>query len=77
MSRELASGAYALARVDAHFLNEAYDLVERYRDQDIGVADAPIVVLAQRWNTRRLLTFDRGHFGVLRTSAGDPFELVP
>jgi predicted nucleic acid-binding protein len=51
--------------------------MERYQDQAIGVADASIVVLADRYATRRLLTLDRRHFEVVRTADGAAFELIP
>lgn len=74
---ELAGGAYVLADVSAADLRRARDVVERYRDQDIGVADASLVVLAPRYRTRSLLTLDHRHFGVLRPLDGDRFRLLP
>jgi len=49
-------------------LGEATDIVERYQDQDIGIADASLVVLAARYRTDRVLTLDHRHLTVLRTS---------
>jgi len=37
----------------------ARDVVARYRDLELGLADASLVVLANRWQTRRLLTLDK------------------
>ena len=51
--------------------------MERYGDQAIGVADASIVVLADRYATRRVLTLDRRHFEVVRAADGAPFQLLP
>ena len=53
------------------------DVIERYRDQDIGVTDASLVVLARRYETRRILTLDRRHFEVLRPLNGGRFQVVP
>jgi predicted nucleic acid-binding protein len=75
--RELSGGAWELAAFGATDLTAARQVVERYRDQEIGLADASLVVLAARHRTNRLLTLDRRHFGVVRTSAGKPFVLVP
>lgn len=77
MLRELASGAYHPATVELDQLTTAADVVERYHDQQIGVADASLVVLADRFRTNRLLTLDRRHFGVLRPLSGSTFELLP
>ncbi len=75
--RELASGAYELPHLEAADLEACADVVERYRDQSIGVSDASIVVLAHRYRTRSLLTLDRRHFGVLRPQDGGRFKLLP
>ena len=75
--RELASGAYELATIDADDLATAAEVVERYRDLDLGITDASIVVLADRYRTNTILTLDRRHFTVLRPLAGGRFKLVP
>jgi predicted nucleic acid-binding protein len=74
---DLAAGAYDLADFGADDLLGAAAIVERYGDLDLGVTDASLVVLAERYGTRRILTLDRRHFAALRTSRGEPFELVP
>jgi predicted nucleic acid-binding protein len=74
---ELSGGAWELPPMEAGDLEEICRLVERYQDQNIGVADASLVVLAQRYRTDRLLTLDHRHFGVVRTAAGKPFSLLP
>lgn len=75
--RELASGAYHLAHVDTGDLAAMATVIARYRDQDIGVADASLVVLADRHRTRTVLTLDHRHFGVLRPLGGGRFRLLP
>lgn len=75
--RELIGPGYELATVDADLLGEAADVVERYADQQIGIADASIVVLARRYRTDRVLTLDRRRFDTLRTGDGSPFRLLP
>jgi uncharacterized protein len=75
--RELAGGAWDLADFGADDLGEATDVVERYQDQNIGIADASLVVLAARYRTDRVLTLDHRHFTVLRTQSGKPFHLLP
>lgn len=75
--REFTGGAYVLPALDDGDLRVAADVMERYLDQAIGVADASLVVLADRYATRRLLTLDRRHFEVMRAADGEPFELLP
>jgi len=77
MLRELAGGAYHLATIDPDQLAVAAGLVERYRDLRIGLADASLAVLAERYRTRRLLTLDRRHFTVVRPLSGGVFDLLP
>jgi predicted nucleic acid-binding protein len=74
---ELAGGAYYLAGFGVAELTRARAVVERYRDQQIGVADASIVVLADLHRTREVLTLDRRHFDVLRPLSGGRFRLRP
>lgn len=74
---EVAGGAYHLSQFGAEELQRARGVVERYRDQDVGVTDASIVVLADRYRTRSLLTLDHRHFGLLRPLDGGRFRLLP
>jgi hypothetical protein len=74
---ELAGGAYLLAGLDARDVGAAAALIDRYRDQDIGVADASIVILADRHRTRSVLTLDHRHFSVLRPLDGGRFRVLP
>ena len=74
---ELASGAWEHPTFEASDLRRAAELIERYEDQEIGVTDASLIVLAQRYQTNRILTLDHRHFNVVRTLGGSPFELLP
>ncbi len=74
---EVESGAYALAAFAAADVGEAMRVLERYADQDIGLTDASIVVLAGRLGTERVLTLDERHFRSLRTPSGQPFTVLP
>ena len=74
---ELASGNWELACLDEDALASAAGVVERYRDQRIGVADASIVVVADQRRTDRILTLDRRHFEVLYQGNGRPFTILP
>ncbi|MEE9415424.1 MAG: VapC toxin family PIN domain ribonuclease [Acidimicrobiales bacterium] len=73
--KELAGGAYDLAQLTADDLQSCIETIDRYSDQEIGIADASIVVLADRYDTNDILTLDRRHFNVLRPLAGDHFIL--
>ena len=75
--RELSSGAWHLADFDAGNLERATAVIEKYRDQDIGLADASNVVLADQHRTTTILTLDRRHFEVLRPIGGGRFSILP
>ena len=61
-------------------LTEEYAIVGklegRHAELDLGLADLSIVVLAARFETLRLATFDR-HFRTITSLDGRSFEVVP
>jgi predicted nucleic acid-binding protein len=75
--RELAGGAWDLAAFGPEDLAQARAVVERYADQSIGLADASIVILAGRYQTRTVVTLDRRHLGVVRPVDGGTFKILP
>jgi predicted nucleic acid-binding protein len=75
--QEVGRGAYDLVAFEAIDVALAADLVERYADLDLGLADASIVVLADRLDTSNILTLDERHFRAVRRSKGDPLRLLP
>ena len=74
---ELAGGAYVLPGLEASELTTCAQVIARYRDQSVGVADASLVVLADRFSTNEILTLDHRHFDVLRPMSGGRFTLLP
>jgi len=54
--RELASGAWDLAAFGTEDLGQAHAIVGRSADQSIGLAEASIVILAARYQTRTVVT---------------------
>lgn len=74
---ELTAGAWELAGFGADDLKHARAIVARYRDQQVGVADASNVVLAEQYRTRTIMTLDRRHFDVLRPTTGGRFTVLP
>jgi predicted nucleic acid-binding protein len=73
---EVARGAYRLERFTAEDVASAAVILGRYRDLGIGLADASIVVLAERYGVLDVLTLDR-NFQVLRGPGGRRFRLRP
>ena len=77
LALEVIRGAYRLEPFDAEDMERARRIMEKYADLRIGLADASVVVLAQRHRTRDLLCTDERHFRALRGPDGKPFRLLP
>jgi predicted nucleic acid-binding protein len=73
---EVERGAYAMTPMSGADVGQARKVVERYADLRISLADASIVVLAERHDVREVLTLDQRHFRVL-TAGGKPFRVLP
>jgi hypothetical protein len=77
MLAEVSEGAYGLAEFDRADVGSATRIIRRYEDLRIGLADASIVVLAEKHQTEDVLTFDSRHFRAMRGPGGNPFRLLP
>ena len=74
---EVARGAYRLEPFTTEDVAAAALVLKRYRDLEIGLADASIVVLAERHAVRDVLTLDHRHFQALRGPKGRRFRIHP
>jgi hypothetical protein len=74
---EVGRGVYRLESFDGPEIDAAERVIGRYRALQIGLADASLVVLANRHGTRDVLTLDERHFRALRGPGGRPFRLLP
>lgn len=74
---EVSRGVYRLEPFAASDVRRALSVMEKFGDLDIGLADASVVVLAERYRIRDVLTVDERHFRPLRNSDGVPFRLIP
>ena len=75
--RDVAEGTFAVVCPDAGEYGAMRALSDRYSDLSPGLADLSIVVLAHRFQARRLLTFDQRHFRAMKPLTGGAFELLP
>jgi predicted nucleic acid-binding protein len=74
---EVVRGVYRLEPFGAEDVAGARDVMARYGNLMIGLADASVVVLAQRHRTRDVLTLDERHFRALRAPDGRRFRVLP
>lgn len=75
--RDLAAGTFRVECLRAGDLAEAERIVHRYRDLGLGLADASLVVLAERFGTTRIATLDERHFRAVRPLQGGHFTILP
>jgi len=74
---DLAAGAYRVECVDPDEYVAVKELDRKYAGLRLGLADASVVVLAARFKTRRILTFDQRHFRAVEPLQGGAFALLP
>jgi uncharacterized protein len=75
--RDVASGRFRVEGLTADEHGTAARLDEQYADLDLGLADLSVVILAHRFRTRRLLTFDERDFRAVAPLSGGSFTLLP
>lgn len=75
--RDVARGVYQLEPMSATDIAAAAAIIERYADLHLGVADASIVVLAERHGCLDILTLDQRHFRAILGPQGKSFRLLP
>lgn len=74
---DLAAQRFRVECLRPEELGEVRRLEERYPQLDLGLADCSLVVLAARFKTHRLLSFDHRDFDAVRPLQGGAFELLP
>lgn len=75
--RSLADREFALEPLDDDDLPRTADVMRRYADLSLGFVDAALTAVAERLETRELLTTDRRHFGLVRPRHARAFVLLP
>jgi predicted nucleic acid-binding protein len=74
---EVAAGAYHLAAFDNDAVVAALEYVRAYESIELGLADASIIVLADRHAVLDVLTLDERHFRTVRGRGTQRFRLLP
>jgi len=75
----IALGGLGVWFLDRGTLERAFELMERYADQAMDLADASLLVAAETLNTRRIFTVDRRDFAAYRIRRGHrhyPVEML-
>lgn len=66
----IAAGGMAVWHLDAESLIRAFELMDRYADHPMDLADGSLVACAERLETRRIWTLDRRDFESYRVRRG-------
>ncbi len=66
----VTEGGLAIWYFDDAGLGRAFELVVRYANMPMDLADASLVVAAERLSARKIFTIDRSDFGVYRIQRG-------
>lgn len=75
--KEVEEGAFQLETFTASDMGRALGVMERFSSLEVGVADASLVVLAERHRLTWILTLDERHFRVLPAFESRPFDILP
>jgi len=74
---QVADGVYQLESFGPDDVARANEILDQYADLDLGLADASLIVLAERHDLVDLLTLDHRHFRAVRGPGGKPFRILP
>jgi len=73
----LETDALALAPLDETDAPRMRELIEKYRDLPMDLADAALVRVAERESLVEIFTLDRKHFSIYRPGRRRRFSVVP
>jgi predicted nucleic acid-binding protein len=73
----LERGGVTLLSLEPRDRARMRELMKKYRDLPMDLADAALVRVAERESIHRIFTLDRRHFSVYRPAGGAHFQLLP
>jgi uncharacterized protein len=74
---DLAAGRFTVACLELEDYATIGELDARYADLELGLADCALVVIANRYKTNRILSFDERHFRAVTPLQGGAFTILP
>jgi predicted nucleic acid-binding protein len=74
---DLAAGRFTVVSLAREDYATVQEIDASYADLELGLADCSIVVLAQRYQTTRIVSFDERHFRVVKPLQGRTFTMLP
>jgi hypothetical protein len=74
---DLAAGRFTVACLEREDYATIGEIDSRYADLGLGLADCALVVIANRYKTNRILSFDERHFRAITPLQGGAFTILP
>ena len=74
---DLAAGRFTVACLEREDYVAIGDLDARYADLELGLADCALAVIANRYGTDRIVSFDEQHFRAVTPLGGGAFTILP
>jgi predicted nucleic acid-binding protein len=75
--KDLVEGRFTYQFVELEDLDSALKIMARYQGVPLGLVDASLVALAERYRISKVLTLDRRHFSLIKPERIDYLELLP
>jgi uncharacterized protein len=66
----ISQGGLSILFMDSGSLQRAFELMEQYADHPMDLADASLIVAAEKLRTRKIFTTDRDDFATYRIRRG-------
>jgi uncharacterized protein len=73
--QDVLNGVYLLHSMNDQILRRCSELIARYRDLELGLADTAVMATAEQLGIYRVLTFDERDFRAVRLR--EPLTLLP
>ena len=73
----LLTSPFELVQLTTEDFVTATKVIQKYQDLKIGITDASLIALASRFETNKVMTLDRRHFGVMKTISGKHLQIIP
>lgn len=74
---DLAAGRFIVACLEREDYATIGNLDSRYADLELGLADCALIVIANRYGTNRIVSFDERHFRAVTPLQGGAFAILP
>lgn len=74
---DVVAGAYRVEPPASIDLSRCRELQDQYRDLSLGVVDASIIALAERFDEPKVATLDHRHFRAVRPAHVGAIQLIP